>query len=111
MEEASLRRSIRPMLQARRLIFALSVGISIWVLGSFAGTMVDPAHSGFWTASLMWALLTSLLLSPALLVAADAGARLALNPAQVPVGIVTGLLGGPYFLYLMRKHGGFGGFR
>lgn len=48
---------------------------------------------------------------PALLVAADAGARLALNPAQVPVGIVTGLLGGPYFLYLMRKHGGFGGFR
>jgi hypothetical protein len=58
------------MLQARRLIFALSVGISIWVLGSFAGTMVDPAHSGFWTASLMWALLTSLLLSPALLVAA-----------------------------------------
>jgi iron complex transport system permease protein len=48
---------------------------------------------------------------PALLIAADAGARLALNPAQIPVGIVTGLLGGPYFLYLMRKHGGFGGFR
>lgn len=70
MEEALLRRSTRPMLQARRLIFALSVGISIWVLGSFAGTMVDPAHSGFWTSSLMWSLLTSLLLSPALLVAA-----------------------------------------
>lgn len=47
---------------------------------------------------------------PALLTAADAGARLALSPAQVPVGIVTGLVGGPYFLYLMRKHGEFGGF-
>jgi len=23
--------------------------------------------------------------------------------AQIPVGIVTGLVGGPYFLYLMRK--------
>ena len=40
---------------------------------------------------------------PALLVAADVGARLALNPVQLPVGIVTGLVGGPYFLYLMRK--------
>jgi iron complex transport system permease protein len=40
---------------------------------------------------------------PALVVAADAGARLALNPIQVPAGIVTGLVGGPYFLYLMRK--------
>jgi len=47
---------------------------------------------------------------PALLTAADAGARLALNPAQIPVGIVTGLVGGPYFLYLMRKHRDFGGF-
>jgi iron complex transport system permease protein len=47
---------------------------------------------------------------PALLTAADAGARLALRPAQIPVGIVTGLVGGPYFLYLMRKHGDFGGF-
>lgn len=45
---------------------------------------------------------------PALVVAADVGARLALAPAQVPVGIVTGLLGGPYFLYLMRKHGAVG---
>ena len=40
---------------------------------------------------------------PALVVAVDAGARLALNPVQVPAGIVTGLVGGPYFLYLMRK--------
>jgi iron complex transport system permease protein len=37
------------------------------------------------------------------MVAADVGARLALNPIQIPVGIVTGLVGGPYFLYLMRK--------
>jgi len=40
---------------------------------------------------------------PALMVASDVGARLALAPTQVPVGIVTGLVGGPYFLYLMRK--------
>ncbi|QPV63833.1 iron ABC transporter permease [Halosimplex litoreum] len=45
---------------------------------------------------------------PALMVAADVGARLGLSillgsSGQMPVGIVTGLLGGPYFLYLMRK--------
>jgi iron complex transport system permease protein len=45
---------------------------------------------------------------PALLVAADLGARLAFQfatgaPIQLPVGIVTGLVGGPYFLYLMRR--------
>jgi iron complex transport system permease protein len=45
---------------------------------------------------------------PALVVAADVGARLALSPVQIPVGIVTGLIGGPYFLYLMRKKGAIG---
>ncbi|QRV17483.1 iron ABC transporter permease (plasmid) [Haloterrigena salifodinae] len=44
-----------------------------------------------------------LFLGPALLVGADVGARLALSPIQLPVGIITGLVGGPYFLYLMRK--------
>jgi len=40
---------------------------------------------------------------PALMVVADVGARLALSPVQIPVGVVTGVVGGPYFLYLMRK--------
>ena len=45
---------------------------------------------------------------PALLVTADVGARLALSPVQVPVGVVTGVVGGPYFLYLMRKQDSMG---
>lgn len=45
---------------------------------------------------------------PALMVGADVGARLGMTVltgahSQIPVGIVTGLVGGPYFLYLMRK--------
>ena len=50
---------------------------------------------------------------PALLVAADVGARLGMplltgSSTQVPVGILTGLVGGPYFLYLMRRQGNLG---
>lgn len=41
---------------------------------------------------------------PALVAAADVVARLAFSPIQLPVGIVTGLIGGPYFLYLMRRN-------
>ena len=36
------------------------------------------------------------------LVAADLLARTVLAPAEVPVGIVTALAGGPFFLYLLR---------
>ena len=42
-------------------------------------------------------------LGAALLTVADTAARLAFNPVQVPVGIVTGLAGGGYFLVLMRR--------
>jgi iron complex transport system permease protein len=44
-----------------------------------------------------------LFVGPALIVVADTGARLLVSPNQIPVGIITGLIGGPYFLYLMRK--------
>lgn len=58
------------MLYTRRLIFALSTALGVWVLASFAGTMLDPARSAFWTSSLIWSLLTSLLMSPSLIVVA-----------------------------------------
>jgi iron complex transport system permease protein len=37
------------------------------------------------------------------LVMADLLARTVLSPAEVPVGILTAFLGGPYFLYLLRS--------
>ncbi|MFI5268843.1 MAG: FecCD family ABC transporter permease [Chloroflexota bacterium] len=37
------------------------------------------------------------------LVLADLGARVALAPLELPVGIVTALLGGPFFLYLLQR--------
>jgi iron complex transport system permease protein len=39
----------------------------------------------------------------ALLVLSDLGARVLIRPQELPVGIVTTLLGGPFFLWLLRR--------
>ena len=48
-------------------------------------------------------LLAVLLAGPILLVLADLVARTALAPQELPVGVVTALLGGPFFLFLLRR--------
>jgi iron complex transport system permease protein len=42
----------------------------------------------------------------AFLVLADLAARTVLSPEEIPVGAVTALLGGPFFLYLLRREKG-----
>ena len=39
----------------------------------------------------------------AFLMAADILARILLNPAELPVGIITALFGAPFFIYLLRR--------
>jgi iron complex transport system permease protein len=49
-------------------------------------------------------LLPATALSGALfLLVADTVARTAIAPAELPVGVLTALIGGPFFLYLLRK--------
>ena len=45
----------------------------------------------------------SMLLGGMLMLLADGVARTALAPIEIPVGIVTSLLGGPFFLYLLKS--------
>lgn len=50
------------------------------------------------------ALLPSSMLGGAiLLVGSDLLARIVVEPAEVPIGIITSLLGAPFFLYLLRR--------
>ena len=39
----------------------------------------------------------------AFLAACDAVARTVLAPAELPVGVVTALIGGPFFLFVLRR--------
>lgn len=59
------------MQTARRLIVALSYAIVLWVFASAAGALLDPAHAAFWSSSLMWSFLSTLLVAPALVMIFD----------------------------------------
>lgn len=94
----------------RRLIIyaALGVSVSVAVAGviGFVGLMVPhlmrlligPDHRGLLPASA--------LAGAILLVLADALARVVVSPSELPVGVVTALLGAPFFLWLLVSQRG-----
>lgn len=84
-------------------ILSTAAAIAVAGLVSFVGLIVPHMVRNIVGGDTKRLLVGCLFAGPALLVGADVGARLALNPVQLPVGIITGLVGGPYFLYLMRK--------
>lgn len=47
----------------------------------------------------------SFLVGGAFLVACDAAARLLLAPAELPVGVLTAMIGGPFLVWLLRSRG------
>lgn len=48
-------------------------------------------------------IVASLLAGSIFLVLADLFARIIISPAEIPVGVITALFGGPFFLFLSRK--------
>jgi iron complex transport system permease protein len=83
-------------------ILAASAAIAVAGIVGFVGLIVPHVVRTIVGSDYKRVMVGCLFAGPALLVVADVGARLALS-TQIPVGVVTGILGGPYFLYLMRK--------
>jgi len=46
---------------------------------------------------------TSIIVGASFLVICDAVARVIVSPVELPVGVITALSGGPFFIYLLRK--------
>jgi len=46
---------------------------------------------------------TSIIVGASFLVICDAVARVTVSPVELPVGVITALSGGPFFVYLLRK--------
>lgn len=84
---------------------ALGVGLCVALAGiiGFLGLLV-PHCLRLWLGPGHRLLLPASMLGGALLlIVADTLARTLASPAEVPVGLLTSLLGGPYFLWLLLK--------
>ncbi|MTH35869.1 iron chelate uptake ABC transporter family permease subunit [Paracoccus limosus] len=53
-----------------------------------------------------WLLVNSGLLGAVVLLLADMASRTAVAPAELPIGIVTAMLGGPFFLWILLRNRG-----
>ncbi len=106
----SLGMSIEKVRFALSGVAVLAAAASIAVAGivGFVGLIVPHVVRNVVGSDYKKLIVGCLFVGPALMVSADVGARLGMSvitgtDVQIPVGIVTGLIGGPYFLYLMRK--------
>ncbi len=88
------------------VLVALVVGVLVAVSGviGFVGLLIPhllrlvcgPDHRLLLPAAGM--------LGAVLVIAADIVARSAIAPAEIPIGIITSVLGGPFFLWLLIRH-------
>ena len=85
---------------------ATAAAVSVSGIIGFVGLMVPhavrlalgPDHRTLVPLSAVWGAL--------FIVLADLFARTVIAPSELPVGVVTALVGGPFFLYLMRRETG-----
>ncbi|NGN69317.1 iron chelate uptake ABC transporter family permease subunit [Streptomyces sp. A7024] len=69
----------------------------------FVGLMVPHMVRAVTGPDLRWILPYTAVLSPVLLLGADVVGRVVTRPAELQVGIVTAVIGGPVFIYLVRR--------
>ncbi|MFC7678420.1 FecCD family ABC transporter permease [Paenibacillus sp. GCM10028914] len=69
----------------------------------FLGLMVPHLVRWFIGPNQPWIFLYSVVLAPMILLLSDIIGRVVMSPAEVPVGIITGFVGAPILLILMRR--------
>jgi iron complex transport system permease protein len=104
---ASLGVSVRGTTFALHLLAALATAVAVTVAGSvgFVGLVVPHAMRLLVGNDQRWLLPAAALAGGALLTFADTVARTLVAPAQLPVGVMTAIIGVPSFLWLLRRVG------
>jgi len=102
---ATLGVNVRRCEMMTHALCSLIVGVTVSTGGAigFVGLIVPHAVRLTFGEDLRIVLPGSLLLGAAFLILADALARTVLPSNELPVGAITGLLGGPAFLWLLRR--------
>jgi iron complex transport system permease protein len=91
---------------AAYVIASLSVAASVALCGviGFIGLIVPHALRLLWGSNHRLLLPGSFLAGGAFLLIADTAARTLAAPAELPVGIITALIGVPLFVTLLSRH-------
>ncbi|MFD0675478.1 MULTISPECIES: FecCD family ABC transporter permease [unclassified Paenibacillus] len=87
------------------LIVVLLAGSSVALAGpiGFIGLVIPHIVRSLVGIDYRWVIPYCALLGACLLLAADISARFVAFPKEVPVGIMTAIIGAPFFIYLARK--------
>lgn len=87
------------------LAVILLAGASVAVAGpiAFVGIIIPHIVRYFIGTDFRWILPYCAVLGAILLVAADLGSRYIAMPKEVPVGVMTAVIGVPFFVYIARK--------
>ena len=103
-EAAQLGVPVEALKLALTVLVAVLVGLSVAFSGfiGFIGLVVPPLARLFVGADQRQVLPLSTILGACLLTLADLAARTLVAPAELPVGVLTALLGGPFFLVRLR---------
>lgn len=91
----------RSMLATGALLAAAAVSVSGLI--GFVGLMTPHIMRRVSGSDHRRLVPASMLAGAAFLILADLMARTAVRPQEIPVGAVTAVLGGPFFLYLLRR--------
>lgn len=86
-------------------VYLAAVSVSTVGLVGFIGLVVPHMARMLVGSDYRLSLPFSLVLGSLVLLVADTFGRTAFVPLEIPAGIVMAIVGGPYFLYLMRKGG------
>jgi iron complex transport system permease protein len=85
--------------------FVLLAGGAVAAAGpvAFVGLAVPHVARGLVGPDYRWIVPYSMVLGAVLLLASDVAGRLVVRPAELQVGIVTALVGAPFFIWLVRR--------
>lgn len=92
---------------ASSIVIVLLAGSAVAVAGpiGFVGIIIPHIARSWIGMDHRWLLPFSSLLGACLLLISDIAARYVIMPEEVPVGVMTAVLGVPFFIYIARKGG------
>ncbi|MCW4148832.1 FecCD family ABC transporter permease [Vreelandella janggokensis] len=87
------------------LVVIMLAGSSVALAGmiGFVGLIVPHMARGLFGVDHRWLLPACALLGASLLLLADIASRVLIPPQEIPVGVMTALIGTPFFIYLARR--------